>query len=116
MRAERELERLPTVDRAVEFLSLGAVLREPAGVMYGNLVARCRRRAAAGLGVGVFQSIRHFCHLAGCRDRPPKRHNSGADGERHGGTRETMQYHHLTLLITKLPEFRCNRGAGPASI
>ena len=54
--ADRKLERLVAVDRGVEFLALGAILIEPAGVMHDDGLARARRRAGAGLGVDDLQA------------------------------------------------------------
>src|SRR5215204_4733130 len=56
--ADRKLERLVAIDRGVEFLALGAVLVEPAGVMHDHGLARARRRAGAGLGVDDLEAGR----------------------------------------------------------
>src|SRR5689334_4131377 len=54
--ADGKLEWLVAVDRAVEFLALGAVLIEPAGVMHGDGLTRARRRAGSDFGVDGLQS------------------------------------------------------------
>src|SRR5436190_13740730 len=55
-RADRELERLAAIDRAVEFLALGAVLIEPAGVVHHAGLALLRSGAGADLAVGNLQA------------------------------------------------------------
>src|SRR6516164_5835489 len=52
--AERELEGLTAVERAVEFLALGSILVEPSGVIHRDLVAGLGGGAVPDLGVGVF--------------------------------------------------------------
>src|SRR5262245_16004303 len=54
--ADRKLERLAAVERAVELLALGATLIEPAGVMHHASLASPRGRAGADLGVDDLQS------------------------------------------------------------
>src|SRR5215510_16301026 len=54
--ADRKLERLPAVERAVELLALGAALIEPAGVVHDASLAGPRRGAGADLGVDDLQS------------------------------------------------------------
>src|SRR5262249_2152196 len=46
---ERELEGLAAIDGAVELLALGAVVRQPAGVVHGDFVAGSRGSAVSGL-------------------------------------------------------------------
>src|ERR1700682_360487 len=54
--AEGELEGLAAVDRAVELLALGAIVRQPAGVVCRDFVPGFCGGAVTGLGIGVFQS------------------------------------------------------------
>src|ERR1700728_1601821 len=74
--ADRKLEWLAAIDRAVEFLALGAVLIQPAGIMHDADLAGLRRSAGAGLGVGELQS-------RGCGHGFP-----GGLSESGGGSRE----------------------------
>src|SRR6516165_5409292 len=91
--AERELERLAAVDRAVELLALGAIVRQQSGVVHGNFVAGFSGGALAGLCVGVFQPIWHLGHLiVGCVRSPDGRRDS-EDGERQSGACKSDRYH-----------------------
>src|SRR5215813_65811 len=54
--ANRKLEGLTAVERAVELLALGAVLVEPAGVMHDASLTGPRGGAGADLGVDGLQS------------------------------------------------------------
>src|SRR5262249_32925161 len=54
--AEWKFERLAAVDRAVEFLALGAVLIQPAGIMHDAGLTGLGRRAGADLGIRDLQA------------------------------------------------------------
>jgi len=98
VRAERKLKRLTAVHRAVEFRALRIVIVEPSSVVDRNFAARRRRSAVAGLGIGVFQSIRHLDHLVGCCDGALARRHGGDDGEREDGANEANQHHGLPIV------------------
>ena len=53
--AERKGKGLAAVERAVEFVALGAVLIKPAGVVHDGVLAGLRRGARAKLGIDVAQ-------------------------------------------------------------
>src|SRR5260370_2181680 len=99
--AERKLERLAAVARAVEFLALGAVLIEPARVMHHAGLAGLGRRAGADLGVRDLQSrwcrhgapgaLRHCCG----RDARPE---DGCYNDGEGGARRSESSPVLLLV------------------
>src|SRR5215471_14933610 len=90
---ERKLERLAAIDRAVELLALGAVIRQPPGVVHRDLVSGSSDGTVAGLCLGVFKSVWHLGHLiVGCVRSPDGRRDS-KDGKRQSGAGKSDRYH-----------------------
>src|SRR5262249_35195547 len=91
--AECKLERLAAIDRAVKLLALGAVVRQPPGVVHPDLVSGSSDGPIACLCVRGFYHVWHLDHLiVGCVRSPDGRRDS-KDGKRQSGAGKSDRYH-----------------------